>query len=465
MTGQVAVIGGGPGGYVTAIRLHQKGINVMLFEQERLGGECLNWGCIPTKALVKISDLFSEIKHAEKFGINIENATYDFLKIGSRKDEVVEKLVSGLEFIYKKKNIPVINQEVVTIKKNGSRYTIKTVEEAYEADFVVLATGSVPAELPTMKFDSELFLSSRDILSLQEIPEHLTIIGGGTIGCEFASIFNNLGVNVEIVELLPNLLNNEDREIGKKLHLAFKKKGIKIHLNTKVIQHQKESGKLKLQLTNDKEITTDKILISTGRIPNCKINFENCLIEKEKERIKITEQMETTEESIFAIGDVTGRLMLAHTASKQGLLVAETIESRLKGNEQTSSERLLYHNIPRCTFTDPELASVGLTEEQASEQGIEILTGRFSYIANGKAIGMGATDGMIKIIAEKGSKKVIGMHIVGAQATELITAGSIMVNLELTIAQLNRVVYAHPTLSEIIMEAVEDLENLAIHKI
>jgi dihydrolipoamide dehydrogenase len=465
MNRKIAIIGGGPGGYVTAIRLKQKGIEPLLFEMERLGGECLNWGCIPTKALVKISDLFGEIRQAEKFGIDIKEASCDYKRISARKDEVVEKLVSGLEFICKKREIEIINKRVTRISKKGTHYILTTDGEEFEAEYIVLATGSVSAELPNLKFDGEKLLSSRHILSLKELPEHLTIIGGGTIGCEFASIFNNLGVEVEIIELLPNLMNNEDREIAKKLQLAFKKKKIKIHLGTKVEEHTVDGDELILKLSNSKEIRTDKVLISTGRVPSCQIEFENSAPKMDRGRILINNKMETDQPNIFAIGDVTGKLMLAHTASKQGLIVADIIMDRIDTQKEGEREALNYENIPRCTFTEPELASVGLTEEQAREKEIEIETGKFGYMANGKAIGLGTTDGMIKVLADKKSQKVIGMHIVGAQATELIVAGSIMVNLELKISDLQKVVYAHPTLSEIIMEAVEDLENMAIHKI
>ncbi len=465
MKRKVAIIGGGPGGYVTAIRLQQKGIESLLFEKERLGGECLNWGCIPTKALVKISDLFEEIRKAEKFGIDVKDVSYDYKRIDARKEEVVEKLVSGLEFICKKRKIEIINKMVTRISKKDSHYILVTDDEEYEVEYVILATGSVSAELPNLKFDGEKLLSSRHILSLKELPKHLTIIGGGTIGCEFASIFNNLGVEIEIVELLPNLMNNEDREIAKKLQLAFKKKKIKIHLGAKVEEYSANGDELILKLSNEKEIRTNKVLISTGRVPSCQIKFEECSPKMERSRILINDKMETDQPNIFAIGDVTGKLMLAHTASKQGLIVADIIKGRIDKKEDKLVETLLYENIPRCTFTEPELASVGLTEEQAEEKEIEIETGKFGYMANGKAIGLGATDGMIKVLAEKKSGKVIGMHIVGAQATELIVAGSIMVNLELKIRDLQKVVYAHPTLSEIIMEAVEDLDNMAIHKI
>ncbi|MFA5497928.1 MAG: dihydrolipoyl dehydrogenase [Candidatus Cloacimonadia bacterium] len=465
MNHKVAVIGGGPGGYVTAIRLKQKGIDVVLFEKERLGGECLNQGCIPTKALVKVADLYNEMKNSSIFGINVEALSYDYEKVYERKNAVIERLVSGLDYIYKKREIPIINEEVTAVSKPGDKFSVKTKSNEYTAEYVVVATGSAPFELPQMKFDGVDFLSSSDVLALKSLPEHITIIGGGTIGCEFASIFNNFGVKVEIVELIPNLLNNEDQEIVKKLNIAFKKKKIKIHLGTKVEEYSKEGDKITLKLANGKEIVTNKVLISTGRVPVCSVKFEDLEVEYDRNRIAIDSKMETNVANLFAIGDITGKMMLAHTASKQGLMVAETIEGRINGNENKQPNELIYCNIPRCTFTEPEVASVGYTEETAKEAGFDIKIGRFNYMANGKAIGMNATDGMAKVIVDAKTEKVIGVHIVGSTATELIAAGSVMVNLGLTVDMLDKVIYAHPTLSEVIMEATEDINNLSTHKI
>lgn len=238
-----------------------------------------------------------------------------------------------------------------------------------------------------------------------------------------------------------------------------------MHLNTKVEEFHKEADCIHLKLSNGKEIVTNKVLISTGRVPVCSIKFEQIAIEYDRNRILIDDKMETKTSNLFAIGDITGKMMLAHTASKQGLIVADIIEERVTGVKKTKKHELVYHNIPRCTFTEPELASVGLTEEGAIAAGYEIKIGRFTYMANGKAIGMNATDGMAKVIADAKTNRVIGVHIVGASATELIAAGSIMVNLGLTIDELENVIYAHPTLSEVLMEAIEDLDGLALHKI
>ncbi len=460
----VAIIGGGPGGYVTAIRLKQYGIDVVVFEKERLGGVCLNWGCIPTKTLVKIADLYSECKHASEFGITLQNPEINYEKIFNRKNEVVNRLVSGVEFIFKKREIPIIYEKVTGIQKNNKDYIIISENSNINAKYIIIATGSVPKELPTMKFNSEYILSSKDILKLETIPEKLAVVGGGVIGCEFASIFSQLGVQVEIIEFLPSLVNTEDTEISKRLGMALKKSGIKIHLNTAVEGYEKSNDEIHLMLSSGKTVVTNKVLISVGRTPKCNIEFINCTLEKDDSAIKIDNNFETNLPNIFAIGDVTGKMLLAHTASKQGLITAEIIRNELEGNN-IKTEKLIYENIPRCTFTNPEIGSVGLTEIQARDKFEEILIGKFPFTANGKALCLGNTFGFAKTIADKESQRLVGMHIIGPHATELIAEGAILINNGVTINEAVKVVYAHPTLSEVVAESIEDLENLAIHKI
>ena len=460
----VAIIGGGPGGYVTAIRLKQYGIDVVVFEKERLGGVCLNWGCIPTKTLVKVADLFSECKHADNFGINMKNPDINYGKIFNRKNEVVDRLVSGVEFIFKKRYIPVIYEKVTGIQKINIDYTIISENSSINAKYIILATGSVPKGLHALKFDGENTLSSKDILNMETLPEKLAVVGGGVIGCEFASIFSQLGVLVEIIEFLPNLLNTEDTEISKRLAMALKKSGIKVHLNTAVERYEKDNDDIHLMLSNGKTIVTNKVLISVGRTPQCNIEFINCVLEKDGNAIKIDNNFKTNLTNVFAIGDVTGKMLLAHTASKQGLTAAEIIRNELAGKNLKTKE-LVYENIPRCTFTNPEIGSVGLTERQARDKFEEILIGKFPFIANGKALGLGNTFGFVKTIADKESQRLVGMHIIGPHATELIAEGSILINNDVSIIEAIKDVYAHPTLSEVVAESIEDLENLAIHKI
>lgn len=461
---KVAVIGGGPGGYVTAIRLNQLGIETVVFEKNRLGGVCLNWGCIPTKSLVKVADFYHEVIKADEFGINIENAKPDYKKIAERKDKIVERLVSGVEYIFKKRNIPVINESVISIQKKSDQYIIKSEKEDVEAEFVIIATGSKPKELPFMKFDHENILSSKDLLALREIPESLTVVGGGVIGCEFASIFSALGSQVNIIEFLPEIVPNEDKEISKRLKSALKKKKIKIKTNTAVESFETQNGKIVLNLSKGKPIETDKVLVSVGRQAQMDIEFIDCDIAMENQAVKIDANFMTSLPNIFAIGDLTEKQMLAHTASKQGVIVAKIINNII-ADRPIEVKELNYYNIPKCTFTHPEIGSVGFTEEQAKDRFDEILVGKFPFAANGKALGMGATDGFVKVIADKSTKQVVGVHILGANATELIATAEQIINQKISIEELDNSVWAHPTLSEIMGEAIEDLENLAIHKI
>jgi len=461
---KVVIIGGGPGGYVTAIRLQQYGIDVAVFEKERIGGVCLNHGCIPTKSLVKVADLYSEIKESENYGISIEKPSVDYKKVWQRKNDVVEKLVSGIEFIFKKRKIRNIKEAVKKIEKTESGYKIITNNQEYFADYVVIATGSKPKELPFMKCDGKKILSSKDILKMEVLPKKLVVIGGGVIGCEFASIYNQLGVEVEIVEFLPNLIDMEDIEISKRLGMSLKRSGIKLHLKTSVENFKETSGGILLELSNGKEIKTDKVLLSVGRVPFMDIEFVNCDISMDNGFVSIDKMMKTNLENVFAIGDVTGKLMLAHTASKQGLIVTDIIHKTIN-NTKIEIIDLDYKKIPACTFTNPEIASVGYSQKEAEEKYEKILIGKFPFSANGKALGLGATFGFVKIITLEDPNKIIGVHIIGPHATELIAQAGILVGLDATIEDVKKVVFAHPTLSEALMEAVEDLEKLAIHKI
>ncbi|MCF7858672.1 MAG: dihydrolipoyl dehydrogenase [Candidatus Cloacimonetes bacterium] len=460
---KVAVIGGGPGGYVTAIRLQQYGLKVGLFEKERLGGVCLNHGCIPTKSLVKVAELYSEIKKADNYGINSKAINIDYEKILQRKNDIVEKLVSGVEFIFKKRNIPVMNEKVVKIIKTESGYEIKTEKANYESEYIIIATGSKPKELPNVKCDGKNILSSKQLLAMNELPKKLVVIGGGVIGCEFASIYNQLGVEVEIIEFFPSLIANEDAEISRRLAMFMKKSGIKIHLKTALKHYEETENGLLLTLSNGKKLDTTKLLLSVGRDPIVDIDFIDCELTRENGFIAIDEMMRTNLDNIFAIGDVVGKSMLAHTASKQGLIVADMIYN---GQENKNKNfELDYNKIPACTFTNPEIASVGDTQEEAEEKFKDILIGKFPFNANGKALSLGAIDGFVKVVALKKTGKILGVHIIGHQATELIAQAGILLGLNADYEDVSKVIFAHPTLSETVMEAFEDLQKLAIHKL
>jgi dihydrolipoamide dehydrogenase len=461
----VAVIGGGPGGYVTAIRLKQYGIDTVVFEKERLGGVCLNWGCIPTKTLVKSAELFGEMKRADEFGLICDAPKVNYEKVYERKNKVVNQLVSGVEFLFKKRKIDVVNDIVTKVKKNDEGYLITTEkDEKALVKYIILATGSEPVELPFMKFDGKHILSSRDVLKMTDLPESMVVVGGGVVGCEFASIFHEFGVNVEIVEFLPNLVATENPDVSKRLAMAFKRSKMKLHLKTAVEGCEIVDGKAVLALSNGKSITTDSVLVSVGRRATCNIEFVNCELNWDNKAVAIDDNFKTNIPNVFAIGDLTGKMQLAHTASKQGLMTAEIIKNELEG-KNLPEEKLCYENIPRCIFTHPEIGSVGLTEPQAKEKYEDIIIGSFQFTGVGKALGIGNTFGFVKVIADKATHKLVGMHIIGPNATELIAEGGILIQTETSIEEAVKVVYAHPTLSEAVMESIEDLEGLAIHKV
>ncbi len=459
----VAIIGGGPGGYVTAIRLKQYGINAVVFEKERLGGVCLNWGCIPTKSLVKVAELYHEMEIAEDFGISVGNVALDYEKVWERKNNIVEQLVGGIEFIFEKRAIPCIKEKVTKIEKDND-FTIYTESEKYTATYVILATGSKPKELPFMKFDGDKILSSRDILSMKELPKSLAIIGGGVIGCEFATIYKQMGVDVQIIEFLPNLISTEDAEISKKLASKLKRNKIKLHMKKAVESYRVEDGKIVLKLSKGKEVMAEKVLVSVGRVPVCDIEFVGFEPETERGMMQIDDKMQTNVENLFAIGDITGKLMLAHTASKQGLIVADILNNKIN-NTSIPIQKLDYKKIPACIFTNPEVASVGYNEEDAKEKFGEILVGKFPFSANGNAMGKGDTYGLVKVIASGKNHKILGIHIIGLQATELVAQAAAMIGLNAGIDDVKNIIFAHPTLSETVMEAIEDVENLAVHKL
>ena len=461
---KVVVIGGGPGGYVTAIRLNQLGIDTVVFEKERLGGVCLNWGCIPTKALVKVAELYHEIKNADSFGIDVENAKPNYTAIAQRKENVVDRLVSGVEYIFKKREIPIINEKVIKVEKKENSYVVSSENKTIETDYIILATGSVPKELPFMKFDGESILASKDLLSIKEIPESLAVVGGGVVGCEFASIFSSLGSKVHVIEFLPDLVPNEDAEISKRLQRLMKKNKIKVKTKTAVESYSKNGDNIVLNLSKGKPIEAQKVLVSVGRKAQIDIDFGNINIEMNNDAVVIDEKFRTSEKNIFAIGDLTEKLMLAHTASKQGVIVANIINAEMK-KLNVPDIILNYENIPKCTFTHPEIGSVGLTTQQAENKFDEILTGKFTFAANGKALGSGATDGFVKVVADAKSKKIVGVHIIGPAATELVAVGTQIIATGMTIEETEKIVWAHPTLSEAMAEAIEDLENFSIHKI
>lgn len=462
---QVVIIGGGPGGYETAIRLAQYGITCAVVESQRLGGVCLNCGCIPTKALVKSAELYREMKEADQYGLPVVDAPVDYAQVLERKDKIVEQLVGGIEFLFKKRSIEVIKARATAVAPLGDKWKVSLDSgEEISGDRVILATGSVPKSLPNITIDEVDVLSSTGILAMDKLPKSLAVIGGGVIGCEFASIMNSFGVEVHIIEFLPRIVALEDDEMCRRLAPALKKQGIKVNTKVGLQTIKKTDAGLELGLSNDSTLVVEKVLMAVGRAPNLDIEFPAGAPELDKGAVVIDDQMRTSLKGIFAIGDVTGKLALAHTASKQGLMVAEIIRDEFEGKE-SHMEPLNYANIPRCTFTSPELASVGLSEAEAKEKYGEIIVGKFPFSASGKAMAMGDTNGFVKTIARADDQTLLGMHILGPNAAELIGQGAILVSLGAKADAVEDIVFAHPTLSESLKESIEDIRKMSIHKI
>jgi len=462
---QVLIIGGGPGGYETAIRLNQYGIDCALVEQQRIGGVCLNVGCIPTKALVKSAELWNEMKEADSFGFSVPNLDLDYSKVFERKEKIVGQLVSGIEFLFRKRKIPVFLEKAVSVARQDNGYLLRTdAGTELGAQYLIIATGSQPRGLPGIQIDEQNILSSTGVLNLQTLPRSLAVVGGGVIGCEFASIMNSFGVQTQIIEFLPRIVALEDEEISRRLTMALKKSGITIKTGVGVQSVRQAGEEQELLLSDGSVVTAEKVLLSVGRAPVNNLDWKGESPAGERGAISIDNLMRTNLPGVYAIGDVTAKMPLAHTASKQGMIVAEHIRS-LTQNTDFHCPGLEYQNIPRCTFTFPEVASVGLCEAEAKEKYTQIKVGKFPFSANGKALAMGNSFGFVKIIAREEDSRLVGMHVIGPHAAELIAQGSILISSGATAEVAENLVFAHPTLSETVKEALEDIRNLSINKI
>lgn len=457
----LVIIGAGPGGYVSAVRGAQLGLKVTIIEELEVGGTCLNWGCIPTKSIIASTELLSDIKKAEDFGIKINGDVIpDIKKIIFRKDNIVKTLINGIKNIFKYRNIELIygtakflSKEKIIINTKDNKELILTPQN------IIIATGSRPLELPNLPFDSINIISNQEALSITEIPKKIAIIGSGPAGCEFANIFNGLGSKVFLIELLQNILPFEDKEITDILTKEFKKRGIKILTNIKSIQIEKKEKEINIQLNKGETITVDKILVTAGRRFNSdKINIETLDLKTgSKGEIIVNENMETNIDSIYAIGDVTGGPLFAHVASFQGIIAIENILG--------ANKKIDYSKIPYAIYTSPEIASVGLKEYEAEEKGIRFTKGYFQFRGLSRSHTIGKLQGFIKILADKNTDKIIGMQIVGPHASELIHEGALAISNNLKIKDIIDTIHVHPTLSEVIKESAEDVYDIAIHGI
>jgi len=469
----LAIIGAGPGGYVTAIRAAHRGLRVALVEERECGGVCLQAGCIPTKTMIAAAGLWQRIRGAGDLGLQAQPATPNLPAIVARRQRVVRQLTQGVEYLLDKNRVRLMRGRGVLA--SAREITVEDaqghpIDSIHEPRAIVLATGSRPAELPMARRDGIAILNSRDMLALEEPPPELLIIGGGYIGCEFASLFASLGSRVTLIEALPRLLPNLDAELGQGLERAFKKAGIQVILNAQV-QKVEAADTVNVALADGRILAGTKLLVSVGRIPNTeRLGLEKAGVKLDGRFIGINERMETNVPGIYAIGDVTGKLALAHVASAQGRIVLDQLATQ-PGQDKTPAaggtgpSGLDYDTVPACVFTRPEVATVGLTDAEAVRRGWTVRVGRFPFLASGKALADGETEGFVKLVADAATGRLLGGQVLGAHAAELIGPIALAVQLGATARQLSQTVFAHPTLNEVLIEAAEDIIGKPTHVI
>ncbi len=462
----IAIIGSGPGGYVAAIRAGQLGLKVAIIEKEsggRMGGTCGLRGCIPTKALLMAAHLYEKAGHFAEFGIKVDNLSFDFPQVQKRKGDIVAKNAAGVSYLMKKNKATVFNGfgkitgkgKIEVTKEDGTKETV-------EAKNIIIATGSVVRPIPGFEVDGKQVVNSDQILELDFVPKSMIVMGSGAVGVEFASVFSRFGCDTTIVELMDRIVPVEDEEVSKELARSFKKQKIKIETGVKLDKLTKSKSGVKATGKNSKGVDVsfeaEMFLVAVGRMPYLdKLGLENTkIVVNPRGTIKVNEYCETDEPNVYAIGDVIDTAWLAHLASKEGCLVVEKIAGK---TVEPINQRL----VPNCTYCDPEVASVGLTEAKAKEAGFDVKVGKFPFSASGKARIIGETDGFIKIVSEKKYDEVLGVHIIGAHATELLAEACVAMSLEATAESIAGTIHAHPTVSESMMEAAEGVHDLTIH--
>ncbi|MDG1779009.1 MAG: dihydrolipoyl dehydrogenase [Flavobacteriaceae bacterium] len=450
------VLGSGPGGYVTAIRASQLGLKTAVIEKESLGGVCLNWGCIPTKALLKSAQVFEYLKHAADYGLKVKEYDKDFDAVVNRSRNVAEGMSKGVQFLMKKNKIDVISGYGKL--KPGKKVDVDGTE--YTADHIIIATGARSRELPSLPQDGEKVIGYRQAMTLEKQPKKLIIVGSGAIGVEFAYFYNAMGTEVTVVEYMPRIVPVEDEEVSKQLERSFKKSGIKIMTSTEVTAVDTSGKGVKATVKTKKgeeTLSADIVLSAVGIKTNIEnIGLEDVGIVTDRDKILVNDFYQTNIPGYYAIGDVTPGPALAHVASAEGILCVEKIAGH-------HIEALDYGNIPGCTYCSPEIASVGLTEAQAKEQGLDIKVGKFPFSASGKASAGGNTEGFVKVIFDAKYGEWLGCHMVGAGVTDMIAEAVLGRKLETTGHEVLKTVHPHPTMSEAVMEAVADAYDEVIH--
>ncbi len=460
-TYDIIVLGSGPGGYVTAIRASQLGFKTAIVEKESLGGVCLNWGCIPTKALLKSAQVFEYLKHASDYGLTVDNVDKDFDAVVKRSRSVAEGMSKGVQFLMKKNKIDVING-FGKLKANNKITVTDADGKAtdYEAKHIVIATGARARELPNLPVDGKKVIEYRKAMSLESQPKKMIVVGSGAIGVEFAHFYNAMGTEVTIVEFLPNLVPLEDEEVSKQFERSFKKAGIKVMTNSSVesVDTSGDGVKATVKTKKGEEILEADVVLSAVGI---KTNIENIGLEElgiatDRDKIVVNDWYQTNIPGVYAIGDVVAGPALAHVASAEGITCVEKIAG-------LHVEAIDYGNIPSCTYATPEIASVGMTEKQAKEAGYEIKVGKFPFSASGKASASGNKDGFVKVIFDAKYGEWLGCHMIGAGVTDMIAEAVLGRKLETTGHEVLKAIHPHPTMSEAVMEAVADAYDEVIH--
>ena len=454
----VVVLGSGPGGYVAAIRAGQLGMKTAVVERDALGGICLNWGCIPSKALLRNSEVLSLIKHADEYGINIQGVRADFGKAIDRSRTVVGRLTRGVGMLLRKNSVEhvqgtgkLLDSGTVEISENGRRLSARN---------VIIATGARQRNIPVLPVDGKTVITSREALELREVPRRVVIIGGGATGCEFAYVWGTYGAEVTIVELLPRLVPGEDEEISAQLERSFRRQGFQIVTGAEVqgIGVDEDGAKVSVSIGGESSvIESDTVLVAVGVQGNVDgIGLESAGVRTERDFIPVDDRMQTNVSGVYAIGDVTGKMLLAHVASAQGVTAIEHIAG-------LDPQPLDYAQMPKAIYCRPQVASFGLTEEQAREEGYSIKVGRFPMAASGKALALNESEGMVKLVVDSEIGEILGAHMIGAEVTELLGELGMTKMLEATTSELGWLVHPHPTISETIKEAALAAEGEAIH--
>lgn len=462
MNYDLIVIGSGPGGYVAAIRGAQLGMNVAVVERAELGGVCLNWGCIPTKSLLKSAQVLEYAQHAEAYGVKIEKAEPDFEAIIARSRGVADKMSKGIQYLFKKNNITVITGTGKLIAGKKVEITTENNEKTIcEAKHIILATGARSRQLPAIPQDGKRIIGYRQALTLEHKPASLLVVGSGAIGSELAYFYNAVGTKVTLVEFMPNILPLEDEEVSKQVGRSFKKAGIEVLVKSTVESIDTSGELLKINIRNKKDqietYEAEMVLSAVGIAPNVEnIGLEENGVEMEKGRIKVDDYYKTNLEGVYAIGDIVHGPALAHVASAEAICCVENIAG-------LQPKPIDYANIPGCTYTTPEVASVGLTEAKALESGFEIKTGKFPFTASGKASAAGANDGFVKLIFNATDNTLLGAHLVGANVTEMIAELVLARKKGVTGHDLITTIHPHPTMSEAVMESAANAYGEAIH--